>query len=162
LAQAFGSRQFSLEQQEYHVVVVRTPIRHPSCLLTAPSVLHPKAIGMPAPNPRSREWRFQNLVIPLRIGDPSATSGEAPMKPLNELAYMTVRALQEKQQTPVLTTALTELLQELKPGNCITEQELVDTLRNVVQQVLPADESEKIFPPVVPPVVEAAKTVLEA
>jgi len=114
---------------------------------------------MPAPiNPRSREWRFQNLVIPLRIGDPSATSGEAPMKPLNELAYMTVRALQEKQQTPVLTTALTELLQELKPGNCITEQELVDTLRNVVLQVLPADESEKIFPPVV----EAAKTVVEA
>jgi len=117
---------------------------------------------MPPPpiNPRCREWRFQNVVVPLRLGDPAPTTkeGEAPVKPLNEIAYMTIRALQEKQQTPVLMTALANLLQDLstKPGSCVSEQELVDTLKTVAQQVLPPEESEKIFPMPIP---DAAKKV---
>jgi len=61
---------------------------------------------------------------------------------------MVFRAVQEKQQTSLLTAALTDLAQDLrtKPGNCITEEELVDTFKKVAVQVLPPNEMEKIFP----------------
>jgi len=107
---------------------------------------------MPRPvlTPRSREWRFQNLVIPLSVGDPASPrkGAEIYSKPLSEVAYLVVRGLQEKQQTPLLITALTNLVNDLpsKPGKCITEEELKDTLKMVAVQVLPPNEMEIIFP----------------
>jgi len=95
--------------------------------------------------PLSREWRFQNLVIPLCVGGPSPAARCG--RPLNEVAYLLFRAVQDKQQTSLLITALTNLVHELqaKPGNCITEAELLDTFKKVALQVLPPKEIEAIF-----------------
>jgi len=107
---------------------------------------------MPRPvlTPRSREWRFQNLVIPLSVPEPASpsTSAEAYSKPLSEVAYLVVRGLQEKQQIPLLVTTLTNLMSDLqsKPGKCITEEDLKDTFKMVAVQVLPPSEMEIIFP----------------
>jgi len=94
--------------------------------------------------------RFQNLVIPLSVEDPASPrkGAKAYSKPLSEVAYMIVRGLQEKQQTQLLITALTNLINDLpsKPGKCITEEELKDTFKNVAVQVLPPDDIEIIFP----------------
>ncbi|CAE8582422.1 unnamed protein product, partial [Polarella glacialis] len=105
-----------------------------------------------------RDWRWGQIVIPLYpldvvppTPDPAAVVLN-PIKPLSEVAYQTISALQAKNFLPKLTDALGELVKQPdSPGGRFQEQRLRDCFKDTASALLEPEEMEKIFPsPVVP------------
>ncbi|CAE8657504.1 unnamed protein product, partial [Polarella glacialis] len=104
-----------------------------------------------------RDWRWGQIVIPLYPLEVAAPSLDPvalanPIKPLSEVAYMTIAAIQAKSLLPKLTDALGEFLKEPdSPGGRFHEQRLRDCFQETAAALLSNEEMEQIFPsPVVP------------
>eukprot|EP00747_Dinoflagellata_sp_TGD_P165310 gnl/TRDRNA2_/TRDRNA2_186411_c0_seq1.p1 gnl/TRDRNA2_/TRDRNA2_186411_c0~~gnl/TRDRNA2_/TRDRNA2_186411_c0_seq1.p1 ORF type:complete len:143 (-),score=36.33 gnl/TRDRNA2_/TRDRNA2_186411_c0_seq1:59-487(-) len=94
-----------------------------------------------------REWRWEQLVVPLYIPDPKVKLPE-DHKPFSEITYTTIRAIGSHQELPKLREAIGELLQTPdSPGGRISEDRFRKMLQDTATAVLPQDELEAIFPP---------------
>merc|ERR1719188_2962473 len=73
-----------------------------------------------------------------------------PPKSINEIAFLTMRALSAKQSLPKLTDAITDLVKEPdSPGGRIHEDRLRKMMRDTCTAVLEQEEVDAIFPLVV-------------
>mmetsp|Transcript_128529 Transcript_128529/g.240472 ORF Transcript_128529/g.240472 Transcript_128529/m.240472 type:complete len:164 (-) Transcript_128529:68-559(-) len=96
---------------------------------------------------QKREWRFQDLVVPLDVKEKSAANKDGKRN-LNEVAYLATRSFQDRQLLPKLTTAMNELVQESKStGENISDEKFVEKVHDVAHAVLPREDFLKIFPP---------------
>ncbi|CAE8636599.1 unnamed protein product, partial [Polarella glacialis] len=90
-----------------------------------------------------RDWRWGQIVIPLYpldvvppTPDPAAVVLN-PIKPLSEVAYQTISALQAKNFLPKLTDALGELVKQPdSPGGRFQEQRLRDCFKDTASALL--------------------------
>mmetsp|Transcript_49365 Transcript_49365/g.86962 ORF Transcript_49365/g.86962 Transcript_49365/m.86962 type:complete len:135 (+) Transcript_49365:51-455(+) len=98
-----------------------------------------------------RQWHYGNITVPLYMPDPKVKP-PPEMKPLNEVAHMTMRAMMAKNSLPKLTDAINEMIATPdSPGGRISEQRFRDTLKDTAKSVLPTEDFEVIFPPPPPP-----------
>merc|ERR1719188_2866491 len=73
-----------------------------------------------------------------------------PPKSINEIAFLTMRALSAKQSLPKLTDAITDLVKEPdSPGGRVHEDRLRKMMRDTCAAVLEQEEVDAIFPQVV-------------
>jgi len=103
---------------------------------------------------RKREWRFQNLVVPLELPpiikkNPMEMAPEPAdeERPFNEIAFLTTKAFQDRQLLPKLTEAILEIVKEAEVGDIlIPEAKLRKKLFETAQTTLPDDDFRGIFP----------------
>jgi len=99
-----------------------------------------------------REWRWNNLTIPLYIPDPKAPVPEGQL-PFSQCVHMSVAALKEKEGCiDTLKENLEKLVKEPdSPGGRVHEDRFRDMLKATCKEVLSADQIEDIFPSPPPP-----------
>merc|ERR1712216_203295 len=101
-----------------------------------------------------RQWQYGNLTVPLYMPDPKAPppkDGEI-VKPLTEVAYLTVTAFVAKNAVKDLTDAISTLnAAPDSPGGRVSEQRFRNTLKDACKANLTTDEVEAIFPSPVKP-----------
>uniref|UniRef100_A0A7S0FZR7 Uncharacterized protein n=1 Tax=Pyrodinium bahamense TaxID=73915 RepID=A0A7S0FZR7_9DINO len=109
-----------------------------------------------------REWRWGQQVVPLYCSDPKVKPPEGE-KTINEVAYLTMRALMAKNSLPKLTDAISEMVKEPDSPTTgrVTEQRFRDVLKEAASSVMSEEELEALFPPIVPPEPAAVAAVAE-
>mmetsp|Transcript_85973 Transcript_85973/g.248178 ORF Transcript_85973/g.248178 Transcript_85973/m.248178 type:complete len:134 (-) Transcript_85973:276-677(-) len=94
-----------------------------------------------------REWRWGQLVLPLYLPDPKAPPPDESVKPLSEVAYMTIAAMRSHGQADALKEAVEKLAKEPdSPGGRVNEDRFRTTLKEAAKAVLPPEEMENIWP----------------
>mmetsp|Transcript_28625 Transcript_28625/g.52090 ORF Transcript_28625/g.52090 Transcript_28625/m.52090 type:complete len:141 (-) Transcript_28625:62-484(-) len=94
-----------------------------------------------------REWRWEGNAVPLCLPDPKQPK-PVTYKPLTEVTHQAISMMHAKGALPQLRDAIKELTAttDIPAGGQLKEEQLRETIKNCLSQVLTADEMEMIFP----------------